>query len=116
MVNIRLSELRNQRGLSQAHVAQILNITHQAYSHYETGKRQMNYETLHILADLYDVSIDYILGRENKMPSFLSEDERELISRYRELDERAKNAVKNCMDFEYLQCSSQIEKPENAAM
>ena len=109
MVFLRLTELRNKCGYSQAYVAQHLQITHQAYSLYETNKRQMNYETLCMLADFYEVSTDYLLGREEAMPSYLNEDERAVIERYKVLDEGAKKAVKNCLDFEY----SRIPKVEN---
>ena len=49
---------------------------------YETGKRQMNFETLCLLADFYEVSTDYILGRQDAVPSFLDEEERTLIEQY----------------------------------
>ena len=56
-------KLRNEKKLSQQEVAKVLNITRQAYSRYERGEREANYETLDCLAHFYDVSIDYLLGR-----------------------------------------------------
>lgn len=59
----RLRELRKQNKLSQSEVAEKLGITASAYGFYEQGKTIPNAEALSILADLYDVSTDYLLGR-----------------------------------------------------
>jgi len=98
---MRLAELRSKMGFSQTYVAEQLCITHQAYSLYETGKRQMNFETLCMLADLYEVSTDYLLGRQDTIPSFLSEKERSIIKQYRALGEHAKDTIENSLAFEY---------------
>ena len=57
-------------------MAKLLKITPQAYSLYETNKNNINNETLCILADFFEVSIDYLLGRQDQKPSFLSDEER----------------------------------------
>jgi transcriptional regulator with XRE-family HTH domain len=101
MISIRISEIRQQKGLTQAEIAKYLKVTQQTYSSYETGKRQMNYETLCMLADYFEVSTDYLLGRQISKPSFLNDDERNVLSQYRVLDEHAKDAVKNTLEFEY---------------
>lgn len=59
-----LKNERNKRQLTQQEVAEILKITKQQYSLYETGKRTMPIEKIVKLAKLYDVSIDYLLGIE----------------------------------------------------
>ena len=61
----RLRDLREDRELLQKDVAVILNCTQTAYSNYEIGKRDIPTEVLKKLADYYDTSIDYILGRTN---------------------------------------------------
>ena len=101
MTCLRIAEMRHRKGLSQAQVAQHLNITYQAYSLYETNKRQMNYATLCLLADLFEVSTDYLLGREDAIPSFLNDEERHIIDQYRELDKRGKDSIKTTLDFEH---------------
>lgn len=100
MLHIRLLEMRKKKGVTQAEVAKYLNITHQAYSLYEKNKNQMNYETLCLLADYYGISTDYLLGRQERIPSFLNEEERLLIDQYRALDERAKGTINNYLSFE----------------
>ena len=60
-----LKKLREERHLSQKDVAQYLGITRQAITSYELGKREPNYEILTKLADYFNVSVDYLLGRVN---------------------------------------------------
>jgi transcriptional regulator with XRE-family HTH domain len=101
MLYERIRELREKKGVLQAEVSKRLNVTRESYSMYETGKRQMNYETLCLLADYFEVSTDYLLGRQEALPSFLSERERGIIERYRALEEPARDNVENVLNFEY---------------
>lgn len=57
----RIKELRKAHGYTQDYVASALDISRQSYSHYETGKRSPNPETLFKLAGLYDISVDDLL-------------------------------------------------------
>ena len=61
----RLRELRLKAGLSQSVVAAALGVTQQAYANYESAKRELSPENLRKLADFFDVSVDYILERDN---------------------------------------------------
>jgi len=103
MLKLRISELRKEKRVKQDEVAGFLKITNKTYSAYETGRNQMNYETLCLLADYFEVSTDYLLGRNDDMPSFLNEEERTLIDRYRDLDERGKQSIQNNISFELSQ-------------
>ena len=58
----RIRDLREDHDLSQAAVAKILNVHQTTYSDYELG-RNIPVAALHKLADYYDVSVDYLLGR-----------------------------------------------------
>lgn len=60
---MNLREIRLKKGLTQVDVAEKLNLSVQAYSHYEIGRREPDFDTLKKLADLFNVSIDYLLGR-----------------------------------------------------
>lgn len=62
---MRLKELRTSRNLSQKDIAKYINKTKQAYSLYERGERDPDSATLIKLADFFDVSVDYLLGRTN---------------------------------------------------
>lgn len=60
---MRLKELRKSRGISQQRLAIELNTTQNTISRYETGERQADYSMLIAIANYFDVSIDYLLGR-----------------------------------------------------
>ena len=63
MVNFRLKELRKKRKITQLKLAMDLNMNQNTISRYETGEREANYVALIELADYFDVSVDYLLGR-----------------------------------------------------
>lgn len=66
----RLRQLRKEKGLTQAELAKLLSIGESTVSFYESGKRQPDYETLIRLAEVFNVSVDYLLGRtEHKAPN-----------------------------------------------
>ena len=60
---VGLKNIRKQRNLNQQKVAMDLNISREALSYYENGKRDIPTEVLNKLADFYGVSTDYLLGR-----------------------------------------------------
>lgn len=63
----RLRDLREDKDLTQKDIANILNISQRGYSHYETGNNDIPTEILIRLADFYETSVDYLLGRiDNK--------------------------------------------------
>lgn len=59
-----LKDERIRRNFTQKEIAEILKITRQQYSLYETGQRTMPLEQIVKLAKLYDISIDYLVGIE----------------------------------------------------
>lgn len=65
-MDTNLRVLRKNRGLSQIALQMHTGIDQSLLSLYETGKRIPTTETLIILADFYNVSIDYILKRTEK--------------------------------------------------
>lgn len=62
---MRLRDLREDNDITQSQIASVLNIKQNTYSQYENGKRQMPIELLWRLADYYNTSIDYLVGRTN---------------------------------------------------
>lgn len=60
---MRLKLLRKQKHMSQSSLAMKLNTTQMSISRYETGKREPDLKTLILIADFFDVSIDYLLER-----------------------------------------------------
>ena len=65
MYRNRLRDLREDRDLKQAALADYLQIHQTTYSDYELERLNVPVTALHILADFYEVSIDYLLGRTN---------------------------------------------------
>ena len=63
----RLRNLRKSKNLSQIKVQMDTGIEQALLSKYENGVRVPPTETLIILADYYNVSVDYLLGRTDKM-------------------------------------------------
>lgn len=61
----RLKDLREDKDKIQEDISNLLKITRQQYSLYETGKRDIPIDLLDVLANYYDTSTDYIIGRTN---------------------------------------------------
>ena len=66
MYRNRLRDLREDRDQKQAALAEYLQIHQTTYSDYELGKLNVPINVLHKLADYYDTSIDYLLGRTSE--------------------------------------------------
>lgn len=61
----RLRDLREDRDLTQAQVAEIIGTSQQHYGKYESDKIVIPFDRVIMLADFYNVSLDYIAGRTN---------------------------------------------------
>lgn len=64
---MRLKDLREDNDITQNQIASILNVKQNTYSQYENGKREVPIDVLWKLADYYNVSIDYLVGRQNDL-------------------------------------------------
>lgn len=84
---------RKNKKLKQSDVAAELDVTAATVSRYESGDMQPDNNTLIKLANLFECSIDYLLGRASNNIS-LSDDELNLIKKYRQLDADGKNLIK----------------------
>ena len=62
---LRLRQLRTSKGLKQVDMAKLLDITDRHYQRMEYGKINVPALTLIFLADLFNVSIDYLVGRSD---------------------------------------------------
>lgn len=75
----RIAELREQRGWTQEELATSVGITRAALSHYEKNRRKPDFETLTRLADRFDVSIDFLIGRTKHDRTTMDPDVREFV-------------------------------------
>ncbi|MCL2176961.1 MAG: helix-turn-helix domain-containing protein [Firmicutes bacterium] len=64
----RLRELRLDSGLTQAKLAEKLSVTDTTIRHWEAGRSQPSIQLLVILSDLFDVTLDYLVGKTNSLP------------------------------------------------
>lgn len=62
----RIKDLREDHDLTQEAISKKLNISQRSYSHFETGTRGIPTEILIKLADIYGVTLDYLVGRTDK--------------------------------------------------
>ena len=72
MKQLRIRDLREDRDFTQKQLADYLQIHQTTYSDYELGRLNIPVASLHILADFYHVSIDYLLGRTNRKEPYSS--------------------------------------------
>lgn len=61
----RLALLRTSRGMSKKALAETVGLSERLVYYYEQGQRSPNMETLIALADFFDVSLDYLVGRSD---------------------------------------------------
>lgn len=100
-----LKSLRKSQGLSQTELANRLGFTQQAVARWEIGKNPPDLDTLVQLADLFDVSTDYLVGRGNVRKLFwkgdhgwgwnavLSKEDAALLGEFRQLNEKGQAKV-----------------------
>ena len=67
MFKDKIKFLRKHQELSQAQVAEAIDVLQSTYSHYEQGINEPNFETLKKLAKFFDVSIDYLLENDRSL-------------------------------------------------
>lgn len=81
----RLKELRKKRGYSQAQLAEKLGLSKSTIGAYETGDIKPSIEALNLIADFFNVDIDYLLGKEDGSTYYLDPEAAEMA---KELFER----------------------------
>ena len=107
MVGKILKSLRIANNLTQEKIAKQIDVARSTYTYYEQEGRSLSPDILVKLANFYNVSIDYMLGRTTN-PDFsttstpaYSPDEVDLITKYRFLDESIQEAVRDLINTSY---------------
>lgn len=92
---LHLKELRAKKGLTTSEVARSLGISRQAYSYYENAKRDPDTAMVKSIAEFFDVSTDYLLGRDEPDNKRLlnNPDIMEIAALYEKLPENKKELV-----------------------
>lgn len=91
--NIRLKQLRQARRLTQVELAKRLGISSAAVSMYESGQREPNFETEELIADFFNVDIDYLRGKRDTTTEIVTPDTHLLFQIYKRLDARSREMV-----------------------
>ena len=94
---MNIKDIRVRRNLTQGEVAAALGVSSVVYCRYETGARQPSIDTLIQMANIFDVTVDYLLGRQEIDDSTLSDYERQLLMASRMADESAKQDALNML-------------------
>lgn len=94
---MNIKDIRLRKGLTQSDVAAALGVSSVVYSRYETGKRQPSIDMLIQMADIFGVTVDFLLGRQDIEDSTLSDYELQLLIASRKADERAKQDALNML-------------------
>lgn len=100
MFSNRLRELRKQKGLTQMELAKLLNCSLSKIAMLETDKRDPVKEDLLRFSEIFDVSIDYLLGKDNLDLKLNKEMEQALHKLY-SLDEENRKAIEKNIDNAY---------------
>ena len=101
---LRLRTLREEAGKTQAQIAETFKISRQVYANYENGINQPPLQLLITMADHFQCSLDYLLGRSDDLGSVtifpdysskenLAADERTLLKEFRQLSESDKKTL-----------------------
>ena len=90
MLSDNIKKVRLARGMTQREAAELLGVTSSVYSRYETGNRIPPLDMFEKMADVLDVSCDYLLGREAVTGAMLTEYEKDLVEAFRSADMRAR--------------------------
>lgn len=77
-MKLRIRELREDNDLKQKEIADILNCKQNTYSQYENENRIIDIYNLEKLADFYNTSIDYLIGRTNEIKPYPKIEEKSL--------------------------------------
>ncbi|MFD0697819.1 helix-turn-helix domain-containing protein [Paenibacillus sp. GCM10027628] len=75
----RIARLREKHALTQEELANKLGISRAALSHYETSRREPDYDTIDKIASFFKVSTDYLLARTENSDQVLDTDVREFV-------------------------------------
>ncbi len=93
----KLKALRLENDMTQEYVAKRLNVARSTVAGYETKNRQPSHEKLTALAELFHVSVDYLISDSDTFDMnitanpTITEDEEHLLSYYRTLSEKSKD-------------------------
>ena len=117
----RIRQLRKQKGLTQKEMAEAVGVGVSTVAMWESGKRTPSFKLLNDLSDLFDKSIDYILGTsdDDRSPKLndaqieqlgtweIQSELIDILRQYLQLDEYGKMNVRSLLNRELVRCQEQ---------
>ena len=117
----RIKQLRKQKGLTQKEMAEAVGVGVSTVAMWESGKRTPSFKLLNDLSDLFDKSIDYILGTsdDDRSPSLndaqieqlgtweIQSELIDILRQYLQLDEYGKLNIRSLLSRELVRCQEQ---------
>lgn len=97
----RLQELRKQKKITRDELAKALKLSYSAIAKYETNVRKPDQDTLKKIADFFDVTVDYLLGRSNHR-KLTKKDEKDISKIIEETKQKIENTEGLMLDGEIL--------------
>lgn len=117
----RIKQLRKQKGLTQKEMAEAVGVGVSTVAMWESGKRTPSFKLLNDLSDLFDTSIDYILGTsdDDRSPKLndaqveqlgtweIQSELIDILRQYLQLDEYGKMNIRSLLNRELVRCQEQ---------
>lgn len=120
---IRLKQLRENKGLTQAELAKLVDISASSIGMYEQGRREPSQEVLLQFADFFNVSVDYILGRDKSnantphspkdqrdLSEFLNNTEIMFDGELHQLDDEDREKLRHALEFVFWQAKEKNKR------
>lgn len=105
---LRIKELREEKNISQLELAKKLNLTQQSISLYEKGDREPSIDVLKSIANFFNVSLDYLLGKSDIRN--YDEDEKEFrFAFHKETEGMTDEEIKDALRF-YKEMKNRIKE------
>ena len=95
---MKLKEIRERLGYTRKQACDYIGCSRTVYTRYENGDRQPSLPMLIRIADVFGVSLDYLVGREGPQQATLSECESKFLEMFRSSDTRSQEDAYNLME------------------
>lgn len=101
MLGLVIKQLRKERGILQNVLAKDINVTQATISSWEIERTAPNIAQLNLLANYFNVTVDYLIGRTDECNAYiydLGDNEKSFLKYYNKLNEREKRAFKAMLE------------------
>ncbi len=98
MITENLKAMRKEKGVTQDNICELLKVSRNCYASWEQGRTEPNIEMLIKLADIFECSVDYLLGRASELDvvsiqTDLTEQQKELLQNFDKLNTVGKSRM-----------------------